>query len=206
MRSRQLRRDTTAMETATSNQPSAFARYRAGEATAFDQVVTDYASPAYATAVKVLADPSLAEEAVQEAFVRIWKSAHKFESARGNERTWILSVVRNQSIDMLRKRNRHPESDIDAVPGLALIRDPEDPWKAVAEKLQSAQVKHALDQLPAEQRGVIQLAFFAGMRSVDIARSLNLPEGTVRSRMRLGLGKLREMLKNTDLAPLHQHA
>jgi RNA polymerase sigma-70 factor, ECF subfamily len=114
--------------------------------------------------------------------------------------------VRNQSIDMLRKRNRHPESDIDAVPGLALIRDPEDPWRAVAEKLQSAQVKNALDQLPAEQRGVIQLAFFAGMRSVDIARSLNLPEGTVRSRMRLGLGKLREMLKNTDLAPLHQVA
>lgn len=194
------------METGTSNELSAFARYRAGDAAAFDEVVTAYASPAYATAVKVLADPALAEEAVQEAFVRIWKNAHKFESARGNERTWILSVVRNQSIDMLRKRNRHPESDIDAVPGLALIRDPEDPWALVAEKLQASQVKHALDQLPAEQRGVIQLAFFAGMRSVDIARSLNLPEGTVRSRMRLGLGKLREMLKNTDLAPARQVA
>jgi RNA polymerase sigma-70 factor, ECF subfamily len=194
------------METATRTQPSAFTRYRAGDAAAFDQVVAEYASPAYATAVKVLADPSLAEEAVQEAFVRIWRNAHKFESARGNERTWILSVVRNQSIDMLRKRNRHPESDIDAVPGMALLRDPEDPWKLVAQKLQSSQVKHALDQLPAEQRGVIQLAFFAGMRSVDIARSLNLPEGTVRSRMRLGLGKLREMLKNTDLAPLHKVA
>lgn len=194
------------METATRTQPSAFARYRAGDDAAFDQVVAEYASPAYATAVKVLADPSLAEEAVQEAFVRIWRNAHKFESARGNERTWILSVVRNQSIDMLRKRNRHPESDIDAVPGMALLRDPEDPWRVVAQKLQSSQVKHALDQLPAEQRGVIQLAFFAGMRSVDIARSLNLPEGTVRSRMRLGLGKLREMLKNTDLAPLHQVA
>lgn len=180
-----------------TSQPTAFSRFHNGDAHAFDDVVAEYASPAYAVALKVLSDPGLAEEAVQEAFIRIWRNAHRFSDTRGSERTWILSVVRNQSIDMLRRRNRHTTVDIDAIPGVATIRDPNDTWTAVLNGLHAEEIRDALGRLPVEQRGVIQLGFFAGMRSVDIARSLNLPEGTVRSRMRLGLSKLRALLSET---------
>lgn len=173
---------------------TAFARYREGDTAAFDDVVTQYTSPAYGTALKILSDPSLAEEAVQEAFVRVWRKARAFEGRRGSERTWILSVVRNQAIDMLRKRARHPEADLDAVPGALLITAPDDPWHAVAEGLRAETVRSALRQLPAEQRGVLELAYFAGLRSTEIARELGIPEGTVRSRMRLALAKLRTIL------------
>lgn len=169
-------------------------RFAAGERAAFDDLVRDYASPAYGVALKVLHDPALAEEAVQESFLRIWRNASRFEGARGSERTWILSVVRNQSIDMLRRRARHPETPLDAAPAALALRDPQEPWSALAANLRAAELRQGLAQLPAEQRGVIELAFFGDMRSVDIARRLRLPEGTVRSRMRLGLAKLRGLL------------
>ncbi len=182
------------MSTTATIAPTPFARFRGGEPTAFDGVVAAYASPAYAVALKVLGDPGLAEEATQEAFLRIWRNATRFNDARGNERTWILSVVRNQAIDVLRRRTRYSIVDIDDVPHVATMRDPADPAATVIASFRSTAVHEAVFRLPKEQRGVIQLAYFSGMRSVDIARQLNLPEGTVRSRIRLALGKLRTYL------------
>jgi RNA polymerase sigma-70 factor, ECF subfamily len=191
------------MSTTETATPTAFARFRAGDQHAFEDLVAEYTHSAYAVAVKVLGDSQQAEEAVQEAFLRIWRSAGRFDGSRGSERTWILSVVRNQSIDLLRRRNRHSTVDIDAVPGIAALKDtsaPGDPWRQVEQGITAGQIQDALDQLPAEQRGVIQLAFFGGMRSVDIARRFSLPEGTVRSRMRLGLARLRTHLEPAMLA------
>jgi RNA polymerase sigma-70 factor (ECF subfamily) len=174
--------------------PTAFERFRAGERTAFDDVVHEYAGSAYAVAVKVLGDPGLAEETVQEAFVRIWERAGAYDGTRGNERTWILSVVRNQAIDVLRKRQRQRERSMEDEPVVYAMRAPDDVWESVASTLTSETVMDALATLPAEQRETVMLAYYGGLRPVEIARRTGTPEGTVRSRLRLGLLRLRGIL------------
>lgn len=177
-----------------SDAPTAFMRFRAGDESAFDEVIEAYAGPAYATAVKVLGDPGRAEEAVQDAFVRIWQRAAQFDSARGNERSWILSIVRNQAIDAFRKKHRNPERSIEDTAAVYALRDPSDTWQTVLDGLTATTVKQALEGLPQDQRDVIVKAYYEGVRPVEIARQLGIPEGTVRSRLRLGLARLRETL------------
>ncbi len=175
--------------------PTAFLRFRAGEEAAFDAVVVEYAGPAYATAIQVLREQARAEEAVQDAFLRIWKRAGQFDPERGNERSWILAVVRNTAIDSLRKRARAMERSIEDTPAVYALRDPEDTWEQVLNGLTGSRVRQALEELPRDQRDVIVKAYYGGVRPVDVARELGIPEGTVRSRLRLGLGRLRELLE-----------
>ncbi len=173
---------------------SAFLRFREGEKSAFDAVVAEYTGPAYATAVQVLRDSALAEEAVQDAFLRVWQRAHLFDPTKGAERSWILSIVRNQAIDALRKRARARERSIEDTPAVYALRDPDDTWQAVLAGLAGGEVRQALGELPQEQQDVVVRTYYQGKRPVDVARELGLPEGTVRSRLRLGLQKLRESL------------
>jgi RNA polymerase sigma-70 factor (ECF subfamily) len=170
---------------------TAFLRFRAGEEAAFDQVVTEYTGPAYATAVQILRDPALAEEAVQDAFVRLWQRAKQFEPGKGAERSWILAIVRNQAIDALRKRARTMERSIEDVPTVYALRDPDDVWQSVLAELTGEKVLQAIRELPAEQQEVVVRAYYEGKKLVDVARELNIPEGTARSRLRLALTKLR---------------
>lgn len=173
---------------------TAFQQFIAGDPEAFDAVVREFAGPAYTVAVRVLGDPAAAEEAVQEAMVRVWQRAAKFDSERGNERSWILSVVRNQAIDMLRKRARLAERSIDADPVVHEVQDPADTWGAVLQRLTRERVLLVLKELPREQREVIMLAYYGGLRPVTIAQRLRVPEGTIRSRLRIALSRLRTML------------
>jgi RNA polymerase sigma-70 factor (ECF subfamily) len=173
---------------------SHFERFRAGDTAAFDALVAEYTGPAFAAAVQVLRDPSLAEEAVQDAFVRIWQRGRQFDPARGNERSWILAIARNAAIDLLRKRARAPERSIDDAPSVYALRDPDDTWQVVLASLTGERLRQALEELPAEQQDVIVRAYYQGQRPVDIARELGLPEGTIRSRLRLALTKLRDTL------------
>lgn len=187
--------DHRAAEKMLSTQPmTPFLRFRAGETTAFDAVVAEYTGPAYATAVQVLRDTALAEEAVQDAFLRVWQRAHLFDPQKGAERSWILSIVRNQAIDALRKRARARERSIEDTPAVYALRDPSDTWQAVLAGLTGDRVRQALEELPAEQQDVVVRTYYQGKRAVDVARELGLPEGTVRSRLRLGLQKLRDSL------------
>lgn len=178
---------------------TAFERLRGDDGSAIDPVMAEYGRLAFATAFHVLRDSSLAEEAVQDAFVRVWQRARQFDPERGNERTWILSIVRNSAIDTARKRSRMLERSIDDVPAVYGLRHPDDTWQSVLAGMTEARVRQALDELPAEQREVIVKAYYEGVRPVDIARQLRVPEGTIRSRLRLGLAKLREIL-----APLRE--
>lgn len=173
---------------------TAFLRFRAGEAAAFDLVVSEYTGPAYAAAVQILRDPALAEEAVQDAFVRLWQRAKQFEPGKGAERSWIMAIVRNQAIDALRKRARTMERSIDEAPHVYALRDPDDVWQSVLDGLTGEQVLRAIRELPAEQQEVVVRAYYEGKKLVDVARELEIPEGTARSRLRLALSKLRDTL------------
>jgi RNA polymerase sigma-70 factor, ECF subfamily len=178
---------------------SAFERFVAGDTTAFDGVVVSYSGPAYAVALRVLGDQQQAEDAVQDAMVRIWKvAARSFDPARGHERSWILTVVRNVAVDALRRR-KDGERSIDESLFVYDTRDDSSTWQAVLQRLTRAEVQEALRRIPAEQREVLTLAYYGGIRPVEIARRLGVPEGTVRSRLRLALKRLRSDLAGGEV-------
>ena len=139
-------------------------------------------------AYRILGDLGDAEEVVQEVFLSAWRSGHTYDASRGSTHTWILSMVRNRSIDVLRARRRRP------VQQLAEGVDPADsadvPAQAVT-NVDAGAARQALDALPPEQKQVIELAYFGGLSHSEIATQLAAPIGTVKGRIRLGLDRLR---------------
>jgi RNA polymerase sigma-70 factor (ECF subfamily) len=139
-------------------------------------------------AFRILGDMGDAEEAVQEVFLSAWRSGHTYDPSRGSTHTWILSMVRNRSIDVLRARRRRP------VQPLAEGVDPPDTTDVPAQaasNVDAASARAALDTLPPEQKQVIELAYFGGLSHTEIAAQLAAPIGTVKGRIRLGLDHLR---------------
>jgi RNA polymerase sigma-70 factor, ECF subfamily len=139
-------------------------------------------------AYRIVGDLGDAEEVVQEVFLAAWRSGHTYDASRGSTHTWLLSMVRNRSIDLLRARRRRP------VQPLAEGVDPPDssdvPAQAVS-NVDAETARVALNSLPPEQKQVIELAYFAGLSHSEIATQLAAPLGTVKGRIRLGLDRLR---------------
>jgi RNA polymerase sigma-70 factor (ECF subfamily) len=139
-------------------------------------------------AYRLLDDLGDAEEVVQEVFLSAWRSGHTYDPARGSTHTWILSMVRNRSIDVLRARKRRP------VQQLAEGVDPPDSSDVpalAASNVDAEQALVAMNSLPPEQKQVIELAYFGGLSHTEIAAQLAAPIGTVKGRIRLGLDRLR---------------
>jgi RNA polymerase sigma-70 factor (ECF subfamily) len=139
-------------------------------------------------AYRILGDLGEAEEVVQEVFLSAWRTTHQFDPARGSQRAWLLSMVRNRSIDVLRARKRRP------VQPLAEGVDPPDTQDVPAQaasNVDAAAARDALNALPPEQKQVIELAYFGGLSHTEIAAQLAAPVGTVKGRIRLGLDRLR---------------
>ena len=139
-------------------------------------------------AYKVLGNLGDAEEVVQEVFLSAWRSGHQYDPARGSQHAWILAMVRNRSIDVLRARKRRP------VQPLADGVDPPDMQDVTAQaasNVDAAAARVALDSLPPEQKEVIELAYFGGLSHTEIAAQVEVPIGTVKGRIRLGLDRLR---------------
>lgn len=139
-------------------------------------------------AYRILNDMGDAEEVVQEAFLSAWRAGHRYDAARGSTHTWILAMVRNRCIDVLRQRQRRP------VEQFAEGLDPPDPSDVPAQaasNVDAASAREALLSLPPEQKEVIELAYFGGLSHTEIARQLAAPIGTVKGRIRLGLDHLR---------------
>lgn len=165
-------------------------RVAAGDVTAFEQVYDRHATVAFAIAMGVLHDRRGSEDVCQEAFFAVWRSAGKFDAARGSLRSWLLRIVRNRAIDAARSRS---------VPGRQL--EPREhllEHEPAAERteaqaignLQAATARAAIHTLPDEQRQAIVLSFYGGLTHTEIATHIEQPLGTVKGRVRLGLQKL----------------
>jgi RNA polymerase sigma-70 factor (ECF subfamily) len=139
-------------------------------------------------AYRILGNLGDAEEVVQEVFLSAWRLGHTYDPARGSTHTWILTMVRNRSIDVLRARQRRP------VQQLAEGIDPPDssdvPTQAVS-NVDAETAIVAMNALPPEQKEVLELAYFGGLSHSEIAAKLAAPIGTVKGRIRLGLDRLR---------------
>jgi RNA polymerase sigma-70 factor (ECF subfamily) len=165
------------------------------DAAAFEIVYDRHGGPAYSLAYRIVGDRQVAEEVTQEAFLSVWRTGARFDRARGSVRTWLLGVVRNRAIDVLRREaGRAPtvSLELDTVPEQESRFEPTD-----AEALRheaGREVRGALRDLPEDQLKVVQLAYFGGLSHSEIADVLGMPLGTVKGRMRLAMEKMRATL------------
>jgi RNA polymerase sigma-70 factor (ECF subfamily) len=169
---------------------------REGEARAFEVIVDRHGAVAFSLAYRMCGRRAMAEDVVQEAFLSLWRSGARYDRARGSVRTWVLGVVHNRAIDALRRGVVRDRRDV-ADDGIAeRVAAPERTEVEVARREEAREVRAALGELPSEQRHVIELAYFGGFTHTQIAEMLELPVGTVKGRMRLGLTKMRIALGN----------
>lgn len=169
-----------------------------GDLDALEGLYERYRTMAYSIALRITAEQTLAEDVVQEAFLGAWRNAARYVAGRGSVKTWLLSIVHHRAIDAIRRRRpttELPETDTPAAQPEALTLP--DVWGAVAESLDRVAIAAALSSISSVQREAIELAYFGGLTQVEIADRLELPLGTVKSRMRLGLLALRRALTGT---------
>jgi RNA polymerase sigma-70 factor (ECF subfamily) len=161
-----------------------------------------YGRLALGVAYRILGERGVAEDVVQEAFLNVWRKASGYQPGRGSVRTWLLTIVHNLAIDRRRGRHRREMTDvqIDEVE-YSLGTDDEELFSTVSGEIEAEQVRRAIADLPAEQRQPIVLAYFGGLTHQEIAEQTGTPLGTVKSRMRLGLQKLRAALEQMKVDP-----
>ena len=153
-----------------------------------------YGRLSFALAYRILGDPGAAEEAVQDAFMLVWRRAATFDPSRGSGvRAWLTTIVHHRAIDLLRKRSGKPRDQTPLDEVEAVLATPE-PWGEVAERLDRDRVRAAVATLPTDQQTAIELAYFDGLSHREIADRTGLPLGTVKGRVRLGLRKLHGLL------------
>ena len=163
---------------------------RQGDNVAYEVLFERHGGAAFSLAYRMCGRRTLAEDIVQEAFLSLWRG-RGFDPARGSVRSWVLSAVRHRALDSFRHNAAKTGRDVhDDVAAASLVAD-EDTVAQVQRAEDAQQVRGALVELPTEQRQVIELAYFGGFTHSEIAGMLDLPAGTVKGRMRLGLTKLR---------------
>jgi len=165
-----------------------------GNARAFEVVFDRHADAAFSLAYRMCGRRGMAQDIVQDAFLSLWRSGARYDRTRGSVRSWVLSVVRNRAIDMFRRETVHSGRDVSAEGVVERMPAPDDVAVDAERREDARGVRSALRDLPAEQRQVIELAYFGGFSHLQIAEMLDVPAGTVKGRMRLGLSKLRVAL------------
>jgi len=173
-----------------------------GNGAALEALYDRYASTVLGISLKVIGDRAAAEDVLQETFWRVWRSAATYQSQRGSFTGWLFRIARNLAIDAYRRRNVRPQAIIDADSADALLDQTPDPDMDVVDQTQSVlknrQVRKALASLPRVQRQVIEMAYFYGMTRQEIAEATGEALGTIHTRARLGLQKLREELEGEE--------
>lgn len=176
-----------------------------GEHLALRVLYDRFAGAVFALALRMVADREIAEEVTQEVFLRIWRHAGTYDPARGRVPTWILGLTHHLSIDQIRRRKVQAQPmpvTEDGEPLAVQVADPavdveREVWGAERREVLTA----ALGSLPAPQREVIEQAYYRGLTQVEIAQRIGIPLGTVKTRLRLGLRKLRDILQSQGLSP-----
>jgi RNA polymerase sigma-70 factor (ECF subfamily) len=171
-----------------------------GDERAVGELYDRYGAVVYAVAYRIVGQRADAEEVVLEAFAQAWRDAHRFEAGRGSVAGWLTMIARSRALDLVRARSRRDRITAsaaadrpDASPGMSDFRP--DPAGALDHDERRRQVRLALDLLSPPQREAIELAYFEGLSQSEIAERLHEPLGTVKTRVRLGMQKLRECLR-----------
>jgi len=166
---------------------------------AFRELFRRNAGVAKTVALRVTRSAELAEEAVQEGFLQLWRAPERFDAARATVRRWILTLVHARAVDLVRREQaQRRRTDVAAAEPIVL-HDPADEVVAeVARPAEEASVRAALDTLPQAQRDVIELMYFGGVSQTGVAEALGLPLGTVKSRALLAMRKLRTALVEVE--------
>lgn len=181
-----------------SSDEELMARVADGHEAALLELYQRHARAVYSLARYIVRDEATGEDITQEVFMTLWQKAYLFEPTRGRFSTWLLNITRHRAIDVLRQQRRRiqPAVSLDAAPQLqesmAAGPRPDEPGR---------ELHLLLGALPDNQRQVIELSYFYGYTHEEIAAQLNLPPGTVKSRILLGLRKLREIMKKKDGQP-----
>lgn len=173
-----------------------------GNARAFEVVFDRHADAAFSLAYRMCGRRGMAQDVVQEAFLSLWRSGARYDRSRGSVRSWILGVVRNRTIDLFRRETVRAGRDVNAESIVERMASPENVARDAERRQDARDVRAALRDLPPDQRQVIELAYFGGFSHTQIAEMLELPAGTVKGRMRLGLTKLRVALSDPSGALL----
>jgi len=162
-----------------------------GDARAFEVIFDRHGDAAFSLAYRMCGRRAMAEDVVQEAFMSLWRSGARYDRGRGSARSWVLSVVHHRAIDAFRRETVRTSRNV-SDDGIAERLPASERTEVEVQRRDDAQqMRSALDELPADQRQVIELAYFGGFTHSQIADMLKLPAGTVKGRMRLGLTKLR---------------
>jgi RNA polymerase sigma factor (sigma-70 family) len=149
---------------------------------------------AYGLALRIVRDPALAEDAVQEGFLTVWRSATRFVAERAKASTWILTLIHRRAVDLVRREQPRRTEPLAELPRGSGDDTEEEAWL----RLRRATVQEALKRLPDKQREALELAYYGGFTQSELADRLGEPLGTIKSRMFSGLASLRELLAEEE--------
>ena len=157
---------------------------------AFAELYDRFGHVAYGLALQVVRDPALAEDAVQDAFLAVWRSSGRFVAERAKASTWVLTLVHRRAVDVVRREQPRRTEPLGKAPQPSANMTEDEAWL----RLQRTRVQDALRRLPDQQREAIELAYYGGFTQSELADRLGEPLGTIKSRMFSGLARLRELL------------
>jgi RNA polymerase sigma-70 factor (ECF subfamily) len=169
-----------------------------GDAEAFTTLYDRHSHAALSLAYRVMGERQAAEDLAQDAFLKLWCSATSYRPERGSVRTWILSIVRNRGIDQIRSQASRRRTQ-EKIEGSAPRSQPSEAFAETWRNSQRDQVREALNTLPPEQLKILELAYFSGYTHVQISELVDVPLGTMKGRMRLGLKKMRDYFDHPKL-------
>src|SRR5918911_5100133 len=171
----------------------------AADAEAFATLYDRHSRAAFSLAHRMMGERQASEDLAQDAFLKVWRGASSYRADRGSVRTWILSIVHNRGIDQIRSQASRRRTQ-DKIEASAPRSQPSEAFAETWRNSQRDQVREALDTLPPEQLKILELAYFSGYTHLEISGLLNIPLGTVKSRMRLGLEKMRDYFGSRGVA------
>ena len=168
----------------------------AGRIASLERLYDRYSALVFSVSLRVLYDWQLAEDVTQEVFLRLWQRPESYDPTRGRLLSWLMSVTRNRAIDEYRRTSRRQRGEIpeDPLAEFAEPRGDDDPVAALALAEARRAIRGAMQSLPPAQRTVIELAYFGGFTQMEISQRTGVPLGTVKTRVRLAMQKLRESL------------